>query len=98
MEERCSVNSPRRILSFSRNRRAKVSFPDADHRSPTDQGPKLSEVYGFVGSITTVVSTAWISGLVQTLLYADFFYYYFQRYDDNNSDTHRNLSKVCFVF
>ncbi|KAL7094474.1 hypothetical protein ACP275_11G105600 [Erythranthe tilingii] len=57
MEERCSVNSPRRILSFSRNRRAKVSFPDADHRSPTDQGPKLSEVYGFVGSITTVVST-----------------------------------------
>ncbi|KAK6154181.1 hypothetical protein DH2020_013820 [Rehmannia glutinosa] len=63
MEERCSVNSPRRILSFSKNRRASVSFPDVDHRSPAgfgvsgDHGPKLSEVYGFVGSITTVVST-----------------------------------------
>ncbi|KAL0380012.1 UNVERIFIED_CONTAM: Phosphatidylinositol N-acetylglucosaminyltransferase subunit P [Sesamum angustifolium] len=63
MEERCSVNSPRRILSFSRNRRADVSFPDVDDRSSTgfgvsgEHGPKLSEVYGFVGSITTVVST-----------------------------------------
>ncbi|KAG8391441.1 hypothetical protein BUALT_Bualt01G0188100 [Buddleja alternifolia] len=63
MEERCSVNSPRRILSFSRNRRANVSFQDADDRSPTgfgvsgDHGPKPSEVYGFVGSITTVVTT-----------------------------------------
>ncbi|KAI3462114.1 hypothetical protein Pfo_018777 [Paulownia fortunei] len=63
MEERCSVNSPRRTLSFSKNRRASVSFPDVDHRSPTgfgvsgEHGPKLSEVYGFVGSITTVVST-----------------------------------------
>ncbi|KAL8500542.1 hypothetical protein ACS0TY_020215 [Phlomoides rotata] len=64
MEERCSVNSPRRILSFSKNRRANVSFPDVDHRSSTElgvsgeHGPKLSEVYGFVGSITTVVFTA----------------------------------------
>ncbi|KAK4410937.1 hypothetical protein Sango_0166700 [Sesamum angolense] len=49
MEERCSVNSPRRILSFSRNRRADVSFPDVDDRSSTgfgvsgEHGPKLSE-------------------------------------------------------
>ncbi|KAL6566497.1 hypothetical protein OROGR_002112 [Orobanche gracilis] len=63
MEERCSVNSPRRLLSFSKNRRASVTFPDTDHRSPPgfsvsgDHGPKLSEVYGFVGSITTVVAT-----------------------------------------
>ncbi|KAL2234310.1 UNVERIFIED_CONTAM: Phosphatidylinositol N-acetylglucosaminyltransferase subunit P [Sesamum indicum] len=63
MEERCSVNSPRRILSFSRNRRADVSFPNLEDRSSTgfgvsgEHGPKLSEVYGFVGSITTVVST-----------------------------------------
>ncbi|KAL8462999.1 hypothetical protein ACS0TY_033850 [Phlomoides rotata] len=63
MEERCSVNSPRRILSFSKNRRANVSFPDVDHHSSTKLGvsgehvPKLSEVYGFVGSITTVVFT-----------------------------------------
>ncbi|KAH6772874.1 Phosphatidylinositol N-acetylglucosaminyltransferase [Perilla frutescens var. hirtella] len=64
MEDRCSVNSPRRILSFSKNREANVSFPDVDHRSPAElgvsgeHGPKLSEVYGFVGSITTVVFTA----------------------------------------
>ncbi|KAL8538329.1 hypothetical protein ACS0TY_000350 [Phlomoides rotata] len=64
MEERCSVNSPRRILSFSKNRRANMSFPNVDHRSLTElgvsgeHGPKLSEVYGFVGSITTVVFTA----------------------------------------
>lgn len=63
MEERCSVNSPRRILSFSKTRAANVSFSDADHRSPSElgvsgeHGPKLSEVYGFVGSITTVVFT-----------------------------------------
>ncbi|KAL0397442.1 UNVERIFIED_CONTAM: Phosphatidylinositol N-acetylglucosaminyltransferase subunit P [Sesamum calycinum] len=38
MEERCSVNSPRRILSFSRNRRADVSFPDVDDRSSTGFG------------------------------------------------------------
>ncbi|KAL6505570.1 hypothetical protein OROHE_022949 [Orobanche hederae] len=63
MEERCSVNSPRRLLSFSKNRRASVTFPDTDHRSSPgfsvsgDHGPKLSEVYGFVGSITTVVAT-----------------------------------------
>ncbi|XP_057807910.1 phosphatidylinositol N-acetylglucosaminyltransferase subunit P [Salvia miltiorrhiza] len=63
MEERCSVNSPRRILSFSKTRAANVSFPDADHHSPAElgvsgkHGPKPSEVYGFVGSITTVVFT-----------------------------------------
>ncbi|XP_051150975.1 phosphatidylinositol N-acetylglucosaminyltransferase subunit P [Andrographis paniculata] len=59
MEERYSVNSPRRILSFSRMRKAN----DTPRRSSTgfgvsgEHGPKLSEVYGFVGSITTVVST-----------------------------------------
>ncbi|XP_073312018.1 phosphatidylinositol N-acetylglucosaminyltransferase subunit P-like [Primulina huaijiensis] len=64
MEDPCSVNSPRRILSFSKNRRAHVPPPDSDDRSPTgfgvsgEHGPKLSEVYGFVGSITTVVATA----------------------------------------
>ncbi|KAK1395343.1 putative serine/threonine-protein kinase PIX7 [Heracleum sosnowskyi] len=29
------------------------------------------------------VMTAWISGLIQTLLYADFFYYYFQSWKNN---------------
>ncbi|XP_047983609.1 uncharacterized protein LOC125224275 [Salvia hispanica] len=64
MEERCSVNSPpRQILSFSKIRTANVSFSDADHHSETEfsvsgeHDPKLSEVYGFVGSITTFVFT-----------------------------------------
>ncbi|KAL6561382.1 hypothetical protein OROMI_016983 [Orobanche minor] len=50
---RRSVNSPQRILSFSRNRKAKVLFQDDQ---PPHQRPKTSEVYGFVGSITTVVA------------------------------------------
>ncbi|KAL2463758.1 Phosphatidylinositol N-acetylglucosaminyltransferase [Forsythia ovata] len=65
MDEPCSVNSPRRVLSFSKNRRAKVSFPDPDNRASSssgfgvsgEHGPKPSEVYGFVGSITAVVAT-----------------------------------------
>ncbi|EPS65066.1 hypothetical protein M569_09715, partial [Genlisea aurea] len=47
-----SVSSPRRILSFSKNhRKERTSFPG-------EHGPKPSEVYGFIGSITTVVFTA----------------------------------------
>lgn len=57
MEDRYSVNSPRRILSFSKRRRATVSFLDQDDRTYSGFGPKTSEVYGFVGSITTVVAT-----------------------------------------
>ncbi|KAK4379528.1 hypothetical protein RND71_001390 [Anisodus tanguticus] len=61
-EDPRSVNSPRRILSFSKNRKATVFFPDSDDKGSGfgvsgDQGPKTSEVYGFVGSITTVVAT-----------------------------------------
>ncbi|XP_074340185.1 phosphatidylinositol N-acetylglucosaminyltransferase subunit P-like isoform X2 [Apium graveolens] len=70
MENRRSVNSPRRILRLSRDRRATVFFKDTDdhdqlHPQPKsssssssdrDGGPKPSEVYGFVGSITTVVT------------------------------------------
>ncbi|KAM7471986.1 hypothetical protein LguiA_010169 [Lonicera macranthoides] len=62
MEDTRSVNSPRRTLSFSKNRRATVSFPDPDDKvsgidGSGDHGPKSSEVYGFVGSISTVVAT-----------------------------------------
>ncbi|KAL2490162.1 Phosphatidylinositol N-acetylglucosaminyltransferase [Abeliophyllum distichum] len=65
MDEPCSVNSPRRVLSFSKNRRANVSFPDPENRASSslgigvsgEHGPKPSEVYGFVGSITAVVAT-----------------------------------------
>nr|GMD62498.1 phosphatidylinositol N-acetylglucosaminyltransferase subunit P-like [Ipomoea batatas] len=62
MEDPHSVNSPRRILSLTQNRRATVLFPDSNNKVstfgvPADYGPKPSEVYGFVGSISTVVAT-----------------------------------------
>ena len=62
MEDRHSVSSPRRILSLSKQRRATVSFPDPDDKSSGfgvagEHGPKPAEVYGFVGSISTVVAT-----------------------------------------
>ncbi|KAL5076545.1 hypothetical protein RYX36_015529 [Vicia faba] len=67
MESPQSVNSPRRTLSLSRQRRATVSFLDSDNNNKpssalsSDHGPKPSEVYGFVGSITTVVATGLLS-------------------------------------
>lgn len=62
MEEPRSVNSPRRILNISRKRRATILFQEPDIKVPEfglsgDHGPKPSEVYGFVGSITTIVAT-----------------------------------------
>ncbi|RZB82246.1 Phosphatidylinositol N-acetylglucosaminyltransferase subunit P [Glycine soja] len=62
MESPHSVNSPRRTLSLSKKQRATVSFFDPDDITSGfglsgDHGPKPSEVYGFVGSITTVVAT-----------------------------------------
>ncbi|KAK7261272.1 hypothetical protein RIF29_27581 [Crotalaria pallida] len=62
MENPHSVNSPRRTLSLSKQRRATVSFLDTDDKNSGfglsgDHGPKPSEVYGFVGSITTVVAS-----------------------------------------
>ncbi|KAJ6955012.1 hypothetical protein NC652_006447 [Populus alba x Populus x berolinensis] len=63
-EDLHSVSSPRRVLSFSKRRKATVSFLDPDDKAVSgfgvsgDHGPKSSEVYGFVGSITTVVATA----------------------------------------
>ncbi|GFY96945.1 phosphatidylinositol N-acetylglucosaminyltransferase, GPI19/PIG-P subunit [Actinidia rufa] len=62
MEDQRSVNSPRRVLSLSRKRRGILSSPEpgdkADVFGPSgDHGPKPSEVYGFVGAISTVVAT-----------------------------------------
>lgn len=64
MESPHSVNSPRRTLSLSRQRRANyTSFPDpVDNKTSGfglsgDHGPKPSEVYGFVGSISTIVAS-----------------------------------------
>ena len=61
MEDLHSVSSPRRILSLSKKRRTLISL-DRDDKAPGfglsgEHGPKPSEVYGFVGSITTVVAT-----------------------------------------
>lgn len=54
------VSSPRRTLSLLRERRATVSVFDPVEKAPgfaEEHGPKPSEVYGFVGSITTVIAT-----------------------------------------
>ncbi|CAH8376397.1 unnamed protein product [Eruca vesicaria subsp. sativa] len=55
MEEANSVNSPRRVLSFSEKNKQKPCFQDSG--SVQVHGSKPSEVYGFVGSISTVVAT-----------------------------------------
>ncbi|KAL5724275.1 hypothetical protein ACHQM5_007555 [Ranunculus cassubicifolius] len=55
-----SINSPRRVLSLSRNRAKAFSYPDekvSGFAVSEEHGPKPSEVYGFVGSISTVVAT-----------------------------------------
>ncbi|KAJ1701786.1 hypothetical protein LUZ63_001565 [Rhynchospora breviuscula] len=62
------VSSPRRTLSLLRERRASDAsslFPSLNQENRAasaapfvgDHGPKPSEVYGFVGSITTVIAT-----------------------------------------
>lgn len=55
------VRSPRQTVSLIRNRRPHRDWAPSS-RSPSfaarDHGPKPSEVYGFVGSITTVIATA----------------------------------------
>ncbi|KAG2543601.1 phosphatidylinositol N-acetylglucosaminyltransferase subunit P-like [Panicum virgatum] len=55
------VHSPRQTVSRLRRRRAHRDW-DPSSGSPSfaarDHGPKPSEVYGFVGSITTVIATA----------------------------------------
>ncbi|KAK8950637.1 Phosphatidylinositol N-acetylglucosaminyltransferase subunit P [Platanthera guangdongensis] len=63
------VSSPRRTLSLLRERRVFTSDPE-DKKSleaettvttttgfAVEHGPKTSEVYGFVGIITTVIAT-----------------------------------------
>lgn len=61
MEDLYSVNSPRRVLSLSRRRKESPSFSKFNDKglefgSSGRHGPKPSEVYGFVGAITTVVA------------------------------------------
>ncbi|XP_065039234.1 phosphatidylinositol N-acetylglucosaminyltransferase subunit P-like isoform X1 [Musa acuminata AAA Group] len=58
------VSSPRRTLSLLRERRQKQPIPDPDEKTAAsaaaafaeEHGPKPSEVYGFVGCITTVIA------------------------------------------
>ncbi|CAL9006316.1 unnamed protein product [Prunus brigantina] len=84
MEDSYSVCSPRRILSVSKKRRATVSFVDSDDKASGFHGPKPSEVYGFVGSITTVVATAVIflvwAYVPESWLHSIGIFYYPSRY------------------
>ncbi|THU66559.1 hypothetical protein C4D60_Mb05t15430 [Musa balbisiana] len=58
------VSSPRRTLSLLRERRQKHPITDPDEKTAAsaaaafaeEHGPKPSEVYGFVGCITTVIA------------------------------------------
>jgi phosphatidylinositol glycan class P protein len=55
------VRSPRQTVSLIRNRRPHRDWAPSTRSSSfaaRDHGPKPSEVYGFVGSITTVIATA----------------------------------------
>ncbi|MBA0646470.1 hypothetical protein Goklo_014434 [Gossypium klotzschianum] len=88
MEEPHSVNSPRTILSFSNRGRtttASVSFVDPNDEKPNsgEHGPKPSEVYGFVGSIMTVVATtiylAW-AYIPEPWLHSIVIFYYPNKY------------------
>ncbi|KNA07718.1 hypothetical protein SOVF_169300 [Spinacia oleracea] len=63
MEDPPPVNSPRRVLSLSRKRKGVSSFLNFENKASGlglsgQHGPKPAEVYGFVGSITTIVATA----------------------------------------
>ncbi|TXG62453.1 hypothetical protein EZV62_009447 [Acer yangbiense] len=83
MEDGHWVNSPRRILSFSKKRRATVSFLDPDDKASSGFGPKTTEVYGFVGCITTVAATGlflvW-AYVPERCLHSIGIYYYPSRY------------------
>lgn len=56
------VRSPRQTVSLLRNRRrpqfGRERERERDPAAAAAAGPKPSEVYGFVGSITTVIATA----------------------------------------
>lgn len=84
MEDQHSFNSPRRTLSYSRNRGATFSVFEADNKASGvgvsgEHGPNPSEVYGFVGAISTVVATGILCPL-KLLLYV-FLYSYFNSRD-----------------
>lgn len=77
-----SVASPRRTLSVSRER-ASVFIRGQGEGDRSKQGAKPAEVYGFVGSISTVVATvlffAW-AYLPESWLYSMGVTYYPSRY------------------
>ncbi|RRT82726.1 hypothetical protein B296_00019429 [Ensete ventricosum] len=71
------VSSPRRTLSLLRERRQKHPVPDLDEKTAAsaaaafaeEHGPKPSEVYGFVGSITTVIAADLCVSLLPLFLF-----------------------------
>lgn len=74
------VNSPRRTLSLVSKRRAKVFLSDPDEEtrasssgSSGEHGANPSEVYGFVGAITTVIAT----GSILFILFPFFFWFFY---------------------
>lgn len=73
MEDPPPVNSPRRVLSLSRKRKGVSSFLNFENKASGlglsgQHGPKPAEVYGFVGSITTIVATGKVTFCVTSIL------------------------------
>ncbi|KAK6117760.1 hypothetical protein DH2020_048489 [Rehmannia glutinosa] len=92
MEEHSSVNSRRRILSFSKDRTTDVSFSCRTRfRVSRQNGAKTSEVYGFVGFITTLAATVifitW-AYVPDNWLHSIGIYYYPSRYWALSVPTH----------
>ncbi|MFS7980451.1 hypothetical protein Hanom_Chr10g00939621 [Helianthus anomalus] len=78
MEDQLSFISPRRTLSYSRNRGATFSVFEADNKASGvgvsgEHGLNPSEVYGFVGAISTVVATGILPSI--TLLFFIMFFF-----------------------
>ncbi|MCO5586582.1 hypothetical protein L7F22_040523 [Adiantum nelumboides] len=81
-ESSSSVASPRRTLSVSRER-ASVFILGEGEGDRSKQGAKPAEVYGFVGSISTIVGAVLFFGwayLPESWLYSTGITYYPSRY------------------
>ncbi|KAL6185723.1 hypothetical protein ACLB2K_041850 [Fragaria x ananassa] len=68
-----------------------VTLPVSDEDVPTVDGSArayralyiLNWIYRYFTEEGFVHWITWIAGIIQTLLYADFFYYYFQSWKNN---------------
>ena len=70
----------RSLGAWAKSERHAVVCPDHELWHPTFSGARSLHALTIP---TTLLDAVWISGLVQTGLYADFFYYYFLCWKNN---------------